>query len=87
MISRVLHMQQLTSSKNSKWIAWTGMFKCFSLKNLIISIFINNPRGDKYSVIWCLYDPGKKRTPGDIPPGVVCFPQGKQTTPFDSNYE
>ena len=25
----------------------------------IPSIFINNPQGDKYSVIWCLYDPGK----------------------------
>ena len=24
-----------------------------------LSIFINNPRGDKYSGIWCLYDPRK----------------------------
>ena len=24
---------------------------------------------------------GKQKTPGDIPPGVFCFPQGKQKTP------
>ena len=27
----------------------------------IPSIFINNLPGDKYSVIWCLYDPGKTK--------------------------
>ena len=48
----------------------------------ILSIFINNPQGDKSSVIWCLYNPEKiKKTLGDIPPGVDCFPQGKQKTP------
>ena len=25
--------------------------------------------------------PGKQKTPGDIPQGVFCFPQGKQKTP------
>ena len=24
---------------------------------------------------------GKQKTPGDIPPGVFCFPQGKQKPP------
>ena len=28
---------------------------------VILSIFINNLRGYKYFVIWCLYDPGKMR--------------------------
>ena len=51
------------------------------VKFLIFSIFINNPLGYMYSVIWCLYDPGKIKTPGDIPLGVVCFPQEKQKTP------
>ena len=52
---------------------------------------INNPHRDKYSVIWCLYDPGKIKTLRDIhtlrwfelliAPGVFCFPWGKQKTP------
>ena len=30
-------------------------------KNFILSIFINNPRGDEYSFIWYLYDHGKTK--------------------------
>ena len=41
----------------------------------IPSIFINNLRGDKYSVIWCLFDPGKTKN-------SYCFPQGKQKPPI-----
>ena len=58
----------------------------------ILSIFINNLWGDKYYVIWCLYDPRKiKKTLGAIhilhwfklwiASGVFCFPWVKEKTP------
>jgi len=59
----------------------------------ILSIFINNPRGDNYCVNWCLYDPGKiKKTLGDIPPGFFAFPKESKKLLvlcifFDENYE
>ena len=73
----MLNKSATIQDRSINWIFdwWVPNLRPYDWEIIIFSNFINNPQVDKYSVIWCLYNPGK------IPQWVFCFYQGKQKTP------